>query len=58
MKQTTIALAISVLMVQVSGAYAGHHETASDAVIAEQNSTLIKNTAGKGFGPQAPRDLS
>ena len=58
MRKTTIALAISTLMVQVSGAYAGHHQTASDALIAEQNAALIQNTTGKGFGPQAPRDLT
>ncbi len=29
----------------------------SDEVIAQQRSELAKNTAGKGFGPQAPRDI-
>lgn len=37
----------------------GHHGHAavSDAVIAKQRENLAKNTAGKGFGPQAPRDI-
>nr|WP_250207480.1 delta-class carbonic anhydrase [Alteromonas oceanisediminis] len=29
----------------------------SDDVVAKQRSALEKNTAGKGFGPQSPRDL-
>lgn len=29
----------------------------ADSVIAEQRAQLAANTAGKGFGPQSPRDL-
>ena len=29
----------------------------SDAVISEQRANLAKNTQGKGFGPQSPRDI-
>jgi len=36
---------------------AGHHKAVSDKVIAEQRKALAKNTRGKGFGPQAPRDI-
>lgn len=39
----------------------GSHELAqgpvSDQVIADQRAMLAKNTAGKGFGPQSPRDI-
>lgn len=36
----------------------GHaHEPVADAVISAQNAALVKNTEGKGFGPQAPRDI-
>jgi hypothetical protein len=35
----------------------GGHGTVSDKVIAEQREALAKNTEGKGFGPQAPRDI-
>ena len=35
-----------------------HHSHADAAVIAAQNAALDKNTEGKGFGPQSPRDLS
>lgn len=34
-----------------------HHEAVADGVIAMQRSQLEKNTAGKGFGPQSPRDI-
>ncbi|MDG6777258.1 delta-class carbonic anhydrase [Thiomicrorhabdus sp. zzn3] len=38
-----------------------HHKEAhgpvADEVIAEQRAALAKNTEGKGFGPQAPRDI-
>ncbi len=33
------------------------HESASDQTIAAQKAALSKNTKGKGFGPQSPRDL-
>lgn len=33
------------------------HAPVADAVIAKQNATLAANTAGKGYGPQSPRDI-
>lgn len=36
----------------------GHHQHADMSVIEAQNAELLKNTEGKGFGPQSPRDLS
>ena len=33
------------------------HHAVSDKVIAEQRAKLAKNTKGKGFGPQSPRDI-
>jgi hypothetical protein len=35
----------------------GGHAVASDKVVAEQRKHLADNTKGKGFGPQAPRDI-
>ena len=32
-------------------------QVVADSVIIEQRAALAKNTAGKGFGPQAPRDI-
>jgi len=69
MKKLMIALATSALIAApaLAGehghgneeAHAGHnsHEAVSDKVIAEQRAELAKNTKGKGFGPQAPRDI-
>ena len=39
------------------GEHAAGHEIVSDEVIAEQRKALAENTKGKGFGPQAPRDI-
>lgn len=35
---------------------AGHH--ADEATVAAQNALLERNTVGKGYGPQSPRDLN
>jgi hypothetical protein len=35
----------------------GDHEAVSNKVIAGQRKELAKNTKGKGFGPQSPRDI-
>ncbi|HDZ08845.1 delta-class carbonic anhydrase [Pseudohongiella sp.] len=35
-----------------------HGAAVADSVIDQQNQTLLENTAGQGFGPQSPRDLS
>jgi len=40
--------------------HAGHdhsNDTVADAVIAQQRLELQRNTSGKGFGPQSPRDI-
>lgn len=41
----------------VADGHGAHDKAVSDAVIAEQRSNLAASTAGKGFGPQSPRDL-
>lgn len=33
------------------------HDAVSDQLIADQRAALAKNTLGKGFGPQSPRDI-
>jgi hypothetical protein len=42
-----------------SGEHGGHapQGPVADAVISEQRAALARNTAGQGFGPQAPRDI-
>jgi len=39
-----------------SGGSDSHHQV-SDTVIKKQRNALAKNTKGKGFGPQSPRDI-
>ena len=34
------------------------HSSVADDVIAKQNLNLVTNTAGKGAGPQSPRDIN
>jgi len=43
--------------VHAVGHGAEHHKAVSDKVIAAQRKALASNTRGKGFGPQAPRDI-
>ncbi len=45
------------LLVICANAVAGEAKVVADSVIIEQRAALAKNTAGKGFGPQAPRDI-
>ncbi len=39
------------------GASGQHHGPVADSIIAAQREALAHNTAGKGFGPQSPRDI-
>lgn len=47
------------LSVLTGCAHTEHHGThmATDSMIKEQRAMLAKNTDGKGFGPQSPRDI-
>jgi len=47
---------VSQALILSSCAIAGHKGVA-DSVVAEQRKALAENTAGKGFGPQSPRDI-
>ena len=60
-RTTTMAALVASLTLSAS-ALAGsghddHHGQVSDDVIAKQRAELAKNTKGKGFGPQSPRDI-
>lgn len=63
MKRTIPILLVTSLIVPVcvNAGSKGHgdeqHGPVSDQVIAKQRSMLATSTRGKGFGPQAPRDL-
>lgn len=58
MKPFYISGAIGVALISTV-AIAKHHsaESVSDNVIKQQRTQLAANTDGKGFGPQAPRDI-
>jgi hypothetical protein len=60
--RTKIAVLLTSTTLLASCASVEHHHTAehkpvSDQVVAAQRSLLAQNTAGKGFGPQSPRDI-
>lgn len=59
MKTKLIAALSATLMLQPALSFAGDHGhgPVSDETIAKQRAALAANTDGKGFGPQAPRDI-
>jgi len=57
MKTNIIALAIATTLMPLAAFAGSGHDNVSDEVIAKQRAMLEKNTAGKGFGPQSPRDI-
>ncbi|HEC18902.1 MAG TPA: hypothetical protein ENI97_06110 [Gammaproteobacteria bacterium] len=60
-KRVIVLLAACTLLPVYANASEGHHDDhhgqVSDDVIAKQRAALAKNTQGKGFGPQSPRDI-
>lgn len=57
MKTNIIAMAIATILVPLTACAGSVHDNVSDKVIAKQRAMLEKNTDGKGFGPQSPRDI-
>ncbi len=59
LNKTLITIALGSLFLQAcaTAAHTEHHGPVSDQVIAEQRATLAKQTDGKGYGPQAPRNI-
>lgn len=60
-KQIIIAFAIATLLpihAFAKGNGGVINEQVSDKIVKEQRANLAKNTEGKGFGPQSPRDLN
>jgi len=57
MKTNIIALAIAATLVPLIASAGSNHEHVSDSEIKTQRAMLEKNTTGKGFGPQSPRDI-
>lgn len=60
MKPSFEKLAIAVILTATvaTSAFADAHAEVGDDIIAAQRAALAANTAGQGFGPQAPRDLT
>lgn len=56
MRKTAICLTIASLTLS-SSLYAGSGSSVSDDIIKAQRAKLAESTAGKGFGPQSPRDI-
>ena len=52
-KTTAVAMAISTLMLSTIA----NAQSVDDSVVAAQDAALEKNTNGKGYGPQSPRDI-
>ena len=65
MKHISTALALSAMLATPAfasdhGSHEGGahgHKAVADSVVAAQRAALAKNTKGKGFGPQSPRDI-
>jgi len=53
-KTSAIAIAVATLLLSTGAVNA---QSVADSVVADQNAALEKNTDGKGFGPQSPRDI-
>jgi hypothetical protein len=53
----TVAIAASFITAHVNAKENHNHAQVTDQVIAQQRAMLEENTAGKGFGPQSPRDV-
>ena len=56
-KGVSLLIALFAASMTSTVAMESSHEAVSDEVIAEQRANLATNTDGKGFGPQAPRDI-
>ncbi|WP_057830009.1 delta-class carbonic anhydrase [Colwellia sp. TT2012] len=57
MKKNIIAFAIAVTLIPLMATAGSGHDNVADSVIKKQRAMLEKNTDGKGFGPQSPRDI-
>lgn len=57
MKKTLLAAATLLSAIATTATADGHSKSVGDDVIAAQRAALAVETDGKGYGPQAPRDL-
>lgn len=57
MKTVRLSLLTAAMAVAFNAQADDHASEAGGGTIADQRAALAENTAGKGFGPQAPRDI-
>ncbi|WGV98965.1 delta-class carbonic anhydrase [Vibrio sp. YMD68] len=57
MKSAAVVIAVSSSLVNAQNGQYTSDDSVMNGVITEQRAMLSKNTQGKGFGPQSPRDL-
>lgn len=57
MNKNTFPAIVAATLVPLAANAASDHSTVSDEYIAKQRAMLEKNTDGKGFGPQSPRNI-
>ncbi|SFC58120.1 delta-class carbonic anhydrase [Pseudoalteromonas denitrificans] len=57
MKNIVLTLLATSTLLPVTAIAGNSHSNVSDQVIEKQRVELAKNTDGKGFGPQSPRDI-
>ena len=57
MKGKVILALVAAIVIPIHVSAKETHHFASDNIISEQRAQLTVNTDGKGFGPQAPRDI-
>nr|WP_245560650.1 delta-class carbonic anhydrase [Colwellia piezophila] len=50
-------MALATTLIPLTACAGSGHDNVSDKVIEKQRAMLEKNTDGKGFGPQSPRDI-
>jgi len=57
MNKSVLFLSLAAACVSLNVTAKSNVESVSDDVIKQQRANLAKNTEGKGFGPQSPRDI-
>ena len=57
MKKLTSRISLGVAVALACGPFFSAQADVADSVIEKQRAALEKNTSGKGFGPQSPRDI-
>ena len=57
MKEKVVIALVAAILIPIHVSGKENHHSVPDSTISEQRAQLTVNTNGKGFGPQAPRDI-